>query len=201
MASGSNSPEPRSTWTWPFLTSTMQGMASSLEASMTTRPAEQATLPMGCQPTFHSSSSPLDSLMVPRCQIALRAQEAMRCSPSRTSKECGPSCQAGQVKVAWAGCRARVRSCAAHPSRLVPRRGKPSSPTCRAALSQGMPGWSQVIQARCSPSGEIVGEVTKSVPLTTVRTASSSRAPEPSRGMATRELTGSPGPRWSSRTA
>ena len=126
VPSGTNSPEPRSTFTVPFLTSTMLGIDISLEASMTTRPVLEATLPIGCHPTFHSSSSPLASLMVPRCETASRAQEVMMCSESSTSKECGPSCQAGVVKVASAGCRGRVRSFSDQPVRLVPRTGKPS---------------------------------------------------------------------------
>lgn len=74
-------------------------------------------------------------------------------------------------------------------------------PTCRVVLSHGMLGWSQVIQAKCSPSGDRVGEVTKSVPDMIVITGASSRAAEPSSGMATSEFTASPSPRWSSRTA
>ena len=104
----------------------MLGIVISLEASMTTRPALEATLPIGCQPTFHSSSSPLASLMVPRWETASWAQEAMMWSASSTSKECGPSCQAGVVNVTSAGCRGRVRSFSDHPGRLVPRTGKPS---------------------------------------------------------------------------
>ena len=93
---------------------------------MTTRPALEATLPIGCQPTFHSSSSPLASLMVPRWDTASRAQVVMMWSASSTSKECGPSCQAGVVKVASAGCSGRVRRFFDQPVRLVPRPGKPS---------------------------------------------------------------------------
>ena len=247
-ASGVNSPEPRSTSTPPPRTSTIAGRSSSLPASMTTRPPPAATFPIGCQPTFHSSISPLASLIAPRCHTPSRAQEAMRCSPSRTSKWWEPSCQAASEKVARAGCRGRVRRPPVQPSRFVPRRGKPSvryrfqkpeafdtctsshssvhrgsptecpsppstaacspivpsasrSPTCSTASSHGMPGWSQVIHARCSPSGDRTGEVTKSVPATSVRTGASSRAAEPSRGMATSVLTGSPPPRWSSLTA
>ena len=85
MASAANSPEFRSTSMPPSRTSMIAGSSISLLASMTTRPADEATLPNGCQPMFHSSSSPFESLIVPRCHMPLRAQEAMRCSPSRMS--------------------------------------------------------------------------------------------------------------------
>ena len=62
-------------------------------------------------------------------------------------------------------------------------------------------GWFHVSQAIFVPSGETVGAWAKSVPSNTVMIALSSRAADPSSGIATILLTGSPGAEWSSATA
>ena len=62
-------------------------------------------------------------------------------------------------------------------------------------------GWFHEIHASFVPSGDTVGACAKSVPPKTGMMASLLRAAEPSSGIATMELTGSPSPEWSSATA
>ena len=82
---------------------------------------------------------------------------------------------------------------------MVPSKVREATRSCEYV--HGMFGWFQVIHAIFVPSGDTVGACAKSVPSNTVMIALSSRAAEPSSGMATILFTGSPGAEWSSATA
>ena len=70
---------------------------------------------------------------------------------------------------------------------------KSNEPTWRAERVHAMLGWFHESHASLVPSGLKVGDETKSDPPKIGMISKALRAARPSRGIATRELTGSPG--------